>query len=151
MEPGRYYVIAIHNRPIIEEYPKFVKRYLSNIIGFYTGSYISYDQVSCMFEHTIPRGHYFMYSVLTQIANNRILNSDACHDWVTHIYKHRFKVIKDITPVVQNVIDKFKSLKSRRQEKTKTVLCVLQRYGVHTDISMRIVKDHLYPNVFHSK
>jgi hypothetical protein len=106
-----YYIISLCH-PMLRHYNE--NQYTDKLLVQYKGYYKNANgKESVIFHHTISNQFEDTCSpvwILTHICQNFLLHENVQSEWESHIYRDRFYVKKDLTPVVRSVCLSFKQL-----------------------------------------
>ena len=134
LKEGDYYVFNI-NHHIIDKYPKFAQKHTKNIVGRYSHTYNHHGKESVVFEHRLMEGHYIIFGLFTIIANNKAPYEDY-FTWITHIYKDRIHIVKNITPLIKEIITKWKK---KVVHKKCLIQWTMQQCDLNSDLARNII------------
>lgn len=107
-----YYIISLCH-PML----KYCKetQYTENLLVQYKGFYKNNNgKTSVIFHHRISNQFEDTAWILTHICQNFLLHEDVQLEWESHIYRDRFFVKKDMTPVVRSACLAFKQLLKKK-------------------------------------
>ncbi len=112
----RYYKISISDSIIPESFRNkhkyVIKNNIQNMTVFFEKKYKINNKISYIFTHRLLNKESFFHiaKILTLVSVNFSKDKQNILFWETHIYEDRFEILEDFTPVIINVINKFKSL-----------------------------------------
>jgi hypothetical protein len=108
LKSNGYYIISLCH-PMLRHYDK--KQYTDKLLVQYKGFYKNVNgKESVIFHHRISNQFEDTAWILTHICQNFQLHENIQSEWESHIYRDRFFVKKDLTPVVRSACLAFKQL-----------------------------------------
>jgi hypothetical protein len=134
LNEGDYYIFNI-NHQIIDTYPKFAQKHTKNIVGRYSHTYDHYGKESVVFEHRLMEGHHIVFGLFTMMAENRAPYDDY-FTWITHVYKDRISIVKNITPLIKKIVSKWKE---KVRHKKCLIYWTMKQCGLNCDLARIVI------------